>query len=211
MDCRHVAMQLDTLVRASFEEEHAALPFQRSRDEGSTREVVVRWGDRMPLVDYLAAPPKAHKDEQGQWLYRFYLTGDGRPLYVGKAGPREDGVWGRIRAHRNTAAQLARTLPAAQQVSTPLGAKDAARRHRMSPLAALQGDSELFHRLLASLGVGKFDITIGEVLQKWTGADGKPQLVRPRRGTNLTAERRAIFSGHARINRPDRGDESLLP
>jgi hypothetical protein len=64
---------------------------------------------------------------------------------------------------------------------------------------------------MSSLRIDSFDVMIGDVLEKTTDARGGQTLRAPRRGANWVAERRAHFSGNPRINRPDRGDESLEP
>ncbi len=160
---------------------------------------IVRYGRRMPLPDFLASGDGRYKDPGLQWNYRFYLKGDNRPLYVGKAGRVQGGLRGRILRHLREGTRR-------PGIRTAKDAVDAAIRHRRAPKLPGEGDSRLLDDIIASLGTGAFDFQAGDVVVR-RGGPGAPAFAPAPRGAALMTERLAIYGGNARINRPDRVED----
>jgi hypothetical protein len=160
----------------------------------------VRWEGKKTLAAIRADTSGRYAEPKRQWLYRLYIVKHSRPIYVGKAGPRKDGLLGRLRDHFPVGARNVNWT--AHRLQTAL--HTAARHRRGRPLT---GDTAVLKEIISTMGPNNFLVEIGEVCRVDSKQPGGCPT--PWRGANLLLERTLIFSGQTRINTPQRAEDEL--
>lgn len=176
--CR--AGRIEDLARNSLS---AALAHSQSRAEAGgwgneltiDRDVSVIWGPRVNLANWLTNPVvragAGSPTRPGQWLYKLFLRGDAKPLYLGRVTQQRT-LARRIRDHVTAGTPLKGLTGAGVWPLITLN-KTRLRQRPRDPLAL--NESALIDNIIASLGPAAFQISVAEVrrLAPRTGRPGR--------------------------------------
>jgi hypothetical protein len=162
------------------------------------RDISVVWSPRVNLAKWVGAPTGRPGDtppnKAGQWLYKFFLGADRKPLYVGRVTGRGTSLVERIQAHRSRGKPIS-GLTAAGVL--PLITANKAKLRAKAPGA--RSESQLIADILASLPAS-IEFSFAEV-KRLDPRTGKPK--RAYAADTAFAEKRYHRKGAARINTRD--------